>query len=164
MPAEKPYFRHFQSLQDFIEIYTDGAASGNPGPGGFGVVLKFRQHRREISGGFRHTTNNRMELLAVIVGLESITDPRLEVKVFSDSKYVVDAINLKWVFGWRKKGFENKANPDLWQRFLRIYDAQKHKFYWVKGHADNAENNRCDQLAVAASKQPNLPEDLGYSK
>lgn len=93
-----------------------------------------------------------MELLAVIVGLESVTNNDLKVKVYSDSKYVVDAINLKWVFGWRKIGFKNKANPDLWQRFLRVYDAQKHEFHWVKGHASNVENNRCDELAVAASK------------
>jgi ribonuclease HI len=126
------------------------------------VVLKFKQHRKEISGGFKRTTNNRMELLAVIVGLESVTSNELPVKVYSDSKYVVDSINLKWVFGWRKTGFKNKANVDLWQRFLRIYDSKKHEFIWVKGHADNIENNRCDQLAVAASKQPGLPIDEGY--
>jgi len=148
--------------QDFIELYTDGAASGNPGPGGFGLVLKFKNHRKEISGGFKRTTNNRMELLAVIVGLESVTSNDLKVMVYSDSKYVVDSINLKWVFGWRKIGFKNKANPDLWQRFLRVYDLQKHEFYWVKGHASNVENNRCDELAVAASKTPNMPVDQGY--
>ena len=151
------------STDDFIELYTDGAASGNPGPGGFGVVLKYKQHRKEISGGFKHTTNNRMELLAVIIGLESVTNPGLSVKTFSDSKYVVDAINQKWILGWRKTGFKNKANPDLWQRFLKIYDPEKHFFFWVKGHASNAENNRCDELAVAASKKPNLPVDEGYS-
>lgn len=149
-------------METFIELYTDGAASGNPGPGGFGVVLKFKQHRKEISAGFKRTTNNRMELLAVIVGLECVTSNELPVKVFSDSKYVVDSINLKWVFGWRKTGFKNKANVDLWQRFLRIYDSKKHEFIWVKGHANNVENNRCDQLAVAASKLPNLPIDEGY--
>lgn len=115
-----------------------------------------------MSGGFKHTTNNRMELLAVIIGLESITDKNIPVKIYSDSKYVVDSINLKWVFGWRKIGFKNKANPDLWQRFLNIYDAQKHTFFWVKGHASNVENNRCDELAVAASKKPGLPPDVGY--
>lgn len=150
-------------MSDFIEIYTDGAASGNPGPGGFGVVMKFRQHRKEMSGGFKHTTNNRMELLAVIIGLESITDKNIPVKVYSDSKYVIDSINLKWVFGWRKIGFKNKANPDLWQRFLKIYNAEKHTFFWVKGHASNVENNRCDELAVAASKKPGLPPDVGYN-
>lgn len=149
-------------MNDFIELYTDGAASGNPGPGGYGVVLKYKGHRKEMSAGFKHTTNNRMELMAVIAGLESISNKNLDVRVYSDSKYVVDAINLKWILGWRKTGFKNKANPDLWQRFLRVYHPQKHSFIWVKGHADNAENNRCDMLAVAASKQPNLPEDTGY--
>jgi ribonuclease HI len=149
-------------LKDFIELYTDGAASGNPGPGGYGIVLKFRNHRKEISGGFKRTTNNRMELLAVIVGLESVTNNGLKVKVYCDSKYVVDSINLKWVFGWRKTGFKNKANVDLWQRFLRVFDPQKHEFFWVKGHAENVENNRCDELAVAAAKLPNLPADEGY--
>lgn len=150
------------NLETFIELYTDGAASGNPGPGGFGVVLKFKHHRKEISGGFKFTTNNRMELLAVIVGLESVTSNELPVKIYSDSKYVVDSINLKWVFGWQKKGFLNKANPDLWKRFLKVYDADKHNFIWVKGHASNLENNRCDELAVAASKLPNLLIDEAY--
>ena len=149
-------------MEDFIELYTDGAASGNPGPGGYGIVLKYKQHRKEMSGGFKHTTNNRMELLAVIIGLESVSNNQLTVKTFSDSKYVVDAINLKWVLGWRKIGFKNKANPDLWQRFLRVYHPQKHLFFWVKGHASNVENNRCDELAVAASKKPGLPVDEGY--
>ncbi len=147
---------------DNIELYSDGAASGNPGPGGFGVVLKFGKFRKEISGGFRLTTNNRMELLAVIVGLESVTNKELVVKVYSDSKYVVDSINLKWVFGWQKKGFEKKANPDLWRRFLKVYNLEKHQFFWVKGHASNVENNRCDELAVAASKQKNILIDEGY--
>lgn len=149
-------------MTNHIELYTDGAASGNPGPGGFGVVLKYKHFRKEISGGFKFTTNNRMELLAVIVGLESVKDNELKVKIFSDSKYVVDAINLKWIYGWKKIGFKNKANPDLWQRFLRVYNPQKHEFIWVKGHADNKENNRCDELAVAASKQKNLLIDEGY--
>lgn len=147
---------------NFIELYTDGAASGNPGPGGFGVVLKYKQFRKEISGGYKLTTNNRMELLAVIVGLESVTNNDLKVKIFSDSKYVVDAVNLKWIYGWRKIGFKNKANADLWQRFLRVYKLNQHEFIWVKGHADNKENNRCDELAVAASKQSNLLIDEGY--
>lgn len=103
-----------------------------------------------------------MELLAVIIGLESVTSNNLHVNVFSDSKYVVDAINLKWVLGWRKTGFKNKANADLWQRFLRVYNPALHRFHWVKGHASNVENNRCDELAVAASKKPNLPVDEGY--
>jgi len=149
-------------LKDFIELYTDGAASGNPGPGGYGVVLKFRNHRKELSMGFRKTTNNRMELLAVIVGLESVTNKNLPVKIFSDSKYVVEAVNSKWLDGWKKTGFKNKANIDLWERFLDIYDPLKHQFFWVKGHASNVENNRCDVLAVEACKLPHLVPDEGY--
>jgi ribonuclease HI len=149
-------------MRDVIELYTDGAASGNPGPGGFGVVLKYLGHRKEISRGFRRTTNNRMELLAVIVGLESISNRLLPVEVFSDSKYVVDSINLRWIVRWQQTGFKNKANVDLWKRFLKIYDPSKHKFIWVKGHASNKENNRCDELAVMASKQQGNPPDEGY--
>lgn len=149
-------------MKDTIAIYTDGAASGNPGPGGYGVVLLFRQHRKELSEGFRRTTNNRMELLAVIKGLESITNADLQVTVFSDSKYVVDAINLKWLDKWQKTGFVKKANVDLWKRFLKVYRPQHHRFVWVKGHASNVENNRCDELAVAASKQRGLGPDEGY--
>jgi ribonuclease HI len=151
-------------LENCIELYTDGAASGNPGPGGYGVVLLYNNFRKEISGGYKHTTNNRMELMAVIVGLESITNKDLQVKIFSDSKYVVDAINLKWIYGWVKKRFKNVANVDLWLRFLKIYSADKHEFIWVKGHANNKENNRCDALAVAASKKNDLEIDEGYEK
>lgn len=151
-------------MDTHIELYTDGAASGNPGPGGYGLVLKFKNHRKELSAGFKRTTNNRMELLAVIVGLESVTANHLKVKIYSDSKYVVDAINLKWILGWRKTGFKNKANVDLWQRFLKVYDPKLHEFHWVKGHASNVENNRCDELAVAASKKANLPIDEGYEE
>jgi len=149
-------------MDAFIEIYTDGAARGNPGPGGYGIVLKYKNFRKEISGGFNHTTNNRMELLAVIIGLESITQKDLFVKIYSDSKYVIDSINLKWVFRWQKNGFKNKANPDLWQRLLKCYNIKKHELIWVKGHADNIENNRCDELAVQISKKNNLPIDEGY--
>ncbi len=149
-------------MDAFIEIYTDGAAKGNPGPGGYGIVLKYKNFRKEISGGFNHTTNNRMELLAVIIGLESITQKDLLVKIYSDSKYVIDSINLKWVFRWQKNGFKNKANPDLWQRLLKCYNIKKHELIWVKGHADNIENNRCDELAVQISKKNNLPIDEGY--
>ena len=149
-------------MDAFIEIYTDGAAKGNPGPGGYGIVLKYKNFRKEISGGFNHTTNNRMELMAVIIGLESITQKDLLVKIYSDSKYVIDSINLKWVFRWQKNGFKNKANPDLWQRLLKCYNIKKHELIWVKGHADNIENNRCDELAVQISKKNNLPIDEGY--
>ena len=145
-----------------IHIYTDGAASGNPGPGGYGIVMLFNHHRKEVSEGFRLTTNNRMELLSVIEALGMIKNNDYEVIVHSDSKYVVDAINLKWIENWKKIGFKNKANVDLWQRFLKVYNPQKMKFVWVKGHASNKENNRCDELAVAAYKQGNLKIDEGY--
>ncbi|MGE0568478.1 MAG: ribonuclease HI [Bacteroidia bacterium] len=146
-----------------MELYTDGAASGNPGPGGYGVVLKFNGHRKELSEGFKKTTNNRMELLAVIVGLESIKNKDLLVNIYSDSKYVVDAINLKWLQSWQANNFKKKANVDLWQRFLQVYNPSRHKFHWVKGHADNVENNRCDELAVEASKSSFLKTDEGFN-
>ena len=146
-------------MADPIIIYTDGAASGNPGPGGFGVVLKAGVYRKELMAGFRRTTNNRMELLAVIVGLEALKQPGWQVVVYSDSRYVVDAVEKGWVFGWEKKGFKDKKNPDLWKRFLAIYRQHQVKFVWVKGHA---ENERCDQLAVQASKMPNLQIDYYY--
>jgi ribonuclease HI len=149
-------------VEDHIELYTDGAASGNPGPGGFGVVLKYKNHRKELCGGYRLTTNNRMELLAVIVGLESITDSAIKVKIYSDSKYIVDAINLGWLAKWKRTNFTGKANMDLWLRFLKIYKPQMHQFFWVKGHSVNVENNRCDTLAVMASKKGALPPDIGY--
>lgn len=139
-----------------IKLFTDGAAKGNPGPGGYGVVLLFGNHRKEISAGYRLTTNNRMELLAVIVGLEAITTNAYEIIVYSDSKYVTEAVNQKWVFGWEKKNFAKKKNPDLWIRFLKIYRKHKLSFVWVKGHADNVENNRCDELAVQASVSSKL--------
>lgn len=145
-----------------IEIYTDGACSGNPGPGGFGVVLKWQGHKKELMAGFKKTTNNRMELLAVIVGLESIKAPNQQVLVVSDSKYVVDAVEKRWVFGWVKKNFKDKKNPDLWKRFLKIYAQHQVKFQWVKGHAGHPENERCDEMAVIASKMPNLSEDPGF--
>ena len=145
-----------------INIYTDGAAKGNPGPGGYGVILEYTQHKKELSSGFRLTTNNRMELLAVIIGLESIKSPKQSVMIFSDSKYVVDAINKGWVFEWEKKKYKKKKNPDLWQRFLVIYRKHNVSFTWVKGHAGHAENERCDQLAVDAANNNNLPIDSGY--
>lgn len=119
-------------------------------------------HRRELSGGFRHTTNNRMELLAVIIALESLKGEGHDVTVYSDSKYVVDAVEKKWVFNWQKKGFKQKKNVDLWRRFLRIFPAHNVKFTWVKGHANIPENERCDELAVAAALKENLPADAGY--
>ena len=145
-----------------IQIYTDGACSGNPGPGGFGVVMKYKDQRKELAQGYKLTTNNRMELLAIIVALESLKKENSEVEVYSDSQYVVNSINLGWVYGWVKKGFKDKANPDLWKRFLLIQKKHTIKFIWVKGHASNKENNRCDELAVAASKGRHLLVDDGY--
>ncbi len=146
-----------------VTIYTDGAAQGNPGPGGYGIVLMSGRHRKEISGGFRITTNNRMELLAVIIALESLRIPGSNVTVYTDSRYVADAIEKKWVFGWEKKDFAKKKNPDLWKRFLKVYRKHKVKFVWVKGHANIPENEICDRLAVEASKLPLLPADEGYN-
>jgi len=135
-----------------IEIFTDGAASGNPGPGGYGVILRSGNHYKELSGGFRMTTNNRMELLAVIEGLSALKTPGQAVTVVSDSKYVVDSVEKKWVFGWVKTGFKGKKNKDLWIRFLNVYKLHNVKFVWIKGHNAHPENERCDVLAVAASK------------
>ncbi|MEJ5267813.1 MAG: ribonuclease HI [Bacteroidales bacterium] len=145
-----------------VEIYTDGAASGNPGPGGYGIVLKSGKHRKELSGGFRKTTNNRMELLAVIIALESLKKPNCNVTVYTDSKYVSDAFNLGWIERWKRKNFKKVKNPDLWQRLINVINNHNVKFVWVKGHADNPENNLCDKLAVQASKQANLPADEYY--
>lgn len=145
-----------------ITIYTDGAASGNPGPGGLGVVLKSGVHRKELALGFRRTTNNRMELLAVILGLEALKMPGMNVTVYSDSRYVVDSVEKGWVFGWEKKGFKDKKNPDLWKRFLAVYRKHHVRFIWIKGHADHPENERCDRLAVQAYKLPGLLIDSYY--
>jgi ribonuclease HI len=146
-----------------ITIYTDGAAKGNPGNGGYGVVMMSGKHRKELSEGFRMTTNNRMELLSVIVALETIKSPA-DVAVFSDSKYVVDSVEKGWVFGWQKKGFKGKKNIDLWKRFLLIYPKHQVKFNWVKGHAGNVFNERCDELAVQAAEGSDLMVDEGYEK
>tara|TARA_B100001248_G_scaffold261518_1_gene252954 strand:- start:1219 stop:1692 length:474 start_codon:yes stop_codon:yes gene_type:complete len=145
-----------------IHLYTDGSAKGNPGKGGLGIVLISGKHYKEISQGFRHTTNNRMELLAVIVGLETLNKDKSLVEVFSDSKYVVDAVEKKWVFSWEKKNFKGKKNSDLWKRFLIIYRKHKVSFNWVKGHAGQVENEKCDTLAVEASENEQLMIDHGY--
>lgn len=147
-----------------ITIYTDGACSGNPGPGGYGAVMLYKGHRKELSAGYRNTTNNRMEMLAVIVGLETLKE-KCKVTLYTDSQYVVNAIEKGWAKKWRANGWmrnnkEPALNADLWERMLRLCDFHQVKFIWVKGHAGNPENERCDQLAVAASKQPNLPEDV----
>ncbi|SEP88941.1 ribonuclease HI [Flavobacterium urocaniciphilum] len=147
-----------------VHIYTDGAAKGNPGPGGYGVVMEMvgTPYKKEFYEGFRHTTNNRMELLAVIVGLEKLKNPKTNVLVVSDSKYVVDAVEKGWVFGWEKKYFKDKKNPDLWMRFLKIYRKHNVKFMWIKGHNNHPQNERCDQLAVMASQQEKLNIDTYY--
>ena len=135
-----------------IEIFTAGSSRGNPGPGGYGVILRCGEHYKELSAGFPETTNNRMELTAVIVGLEAVKRHNAEIILYSDSKYVVDSVNKGWVFGWERKNFEKRLNADLWIRFLSVYRRHRVPFVWVKGHADNPMNNRCDQLAVAQSQ------------
>jgi len=145
-----------------LVIYTDGASRGNPGPGGFGAILKWGSTEKELSAGYRLTTNNRMELLAVIEALNMLTREGLEIDIFSDSEYVVNSISKGWVLGWEKKGFAGKKNPDLWQRYLKV--ARKHhiKMHWVKGHASNVMNNRCDVLATRAADGSNLLKDEVY--
>ncbi|HNQ11870.1 MAG TPA: ribonuclease HI [Bacteroidia bacterium] len=145
-----------------IYIYTDGAASGNPGPGGYGIILQSGENYKEISEGFRRTTNNRMELLAVIVALESLKKEMLTVTVVSDSKYVIDAVQKGWLFGWEKIHFKKKKNEDLWRRFLAAYRKHKVLFKWIKGHNQHPQNERCDELAVAASQSQKLLIDQGY--
>jgi ribonuclease HI len=151
-----------------ITIYTDGACLGNPGPGGYGVVLLYGKHRKELSGGFRRTTNNRMEILGVIVGLEALKS-KCSVTVYSDSQYVVNAIMEGWARRWRAKHWwrtktSKASNADLWARLLELCELHEVKFVWVRGHAGNKENERCDKLAVAASKGTDLPPDEGYEK
>jgi len=145
-----------------VTVYTDGACSGNPGPGGYGVVLISGPHRKELSGGFTLTTNNRMELLAAIVALESLKKPGTEVTLYTDSQYLVNAVNKGWLFSWEQKRFAKKKNPDLWIRFLEVYRQHSVKLVWVKGHANNPGNERCDALAVTASQGTNLTTDTGY--
>jgi len=149
-----------------VQIFTDGAAKGNPGPGGYGVVMEWvgKPYKKEFYEGFRHTTNNRMELLAVIVGLEKLKNPNTTVLVTSDSKYVVDAVQKNWVFQWEKKGFAGKKNPDLWIRFLKIYRKHQVEFHWIKGHNNHPQNERCDELAVMASQLDELSVDAFYEK
>ena len=146
-----------------VTLYTDGACSGNPGPGGWAAILTYNGHEKELSGGEASTTNNRMELLAVIKGLETLKFDGCEVTVFSDSRYVVDAVTKGWVFGWEKKGYKDKKNPDLWRRFMVLYRKHHVRFVWVKGHDGNPENERCDRLAVAAANSGDLKEDAGYT-
>jgi len=149
-----------------VEIYTDGACQGNPGPGGYGVVLLYGEHRKELSGGYRLTTNNRMEMMAAIVGLRSLTAP-CNVTLYTDSQYVVNAITKGWAKKWRANNWmrnktEKAVNPDLWEELLTLCDEHQVTFKWVRGHAGNIENERCDRLAVAAAKRADLQADAGY--
>jgi ribonuclease HI len=145
-----------------IKIYTDGAAQGNPGPGGYGVILKYKDHVKELSQGFRLTTNNRMELLAVITGLEAIKKEGIPVHIYSDSEYVIKAVEQGWLWGWEKKNFAKKKNADLWKRYIPLHRKYQPKFHWVRGHAGHIENERCDYLAVQASRNPGLLRDEEY--
>jgi ribonuclease HI len=145
-----------------IIIYTDGASRGNPGPGGYGTILKSGPHLKELSQGYKLTTNNRMELMAVIAGLEALRVEQCQVIIYTDSKYVADAVEKGWIFNWVNKRFKGKKNADLWLRFLEVYKRHKVKFIWIRGHSANPDNERCDQLAVQASQQNYLLEDTGY--
>jgi ribonuclease HI len=147
-----------------IRIYTDGAASGNPGPGGYGAIMKYGKHEKELSKGFRRTTNNRMELMAVIAALEAINKTGIPVTIYSDSKYVVEAIEKGWLWGWEKKDFSKKANPDLWRRYIPLHRKYNPKFVWIRGHDGHIENERCDRLAVSAAAGYDLPPDIGYEQ
>lgn len=149
-------------MQNQLHIFTDGSSLGNPGPGGYGVILRYGKMEKELSEGFRKTTNNRMELLAVIVALEALKRNNMEIVIHTDSQYVVNAVEKGWVFGWQKKGFKDKANADLWLRFLPLYQVYKPKFKWVRGHAGHAENERCDLLAREAAAGKLLKKDVGY--
>ena len=152
-------------MSKLIKIYTDGSSIGNPGPGGYGIVMLSGdgEYKKEFSQGFIQTTNNRMELLAVIIGLENLKFKNCKVKIYTDSKYVSDAVEKGWLFDWVKKDFKNKKNPDLWRRFLDIYKDHKVKFQWIKGHNNDFYNERCDFLANLAAKNSNLLEDKGYT-
>jgi len=149
-----------------VHIYTDGAARGNPGPGGYGVVMEWvgKPYKKEFSKGFKHTTNNRMELLAVIDALKNLKNPGTQVLVFTDSKYVVDSVKKGWVFGWEKKGFKDRKNTDLWKDFLVEYRKHEVDFKWIRGHNNHIQNERCDVLAVEASKKPRLLIDQGFKQ
>lgn len=143
-------------IKDRIEIFTDGSARGNPGPGGYGIILKYKGSVKEIAQGFRMTTNNRMELLGVITALQHLKSNKIPITIYSDSKYVIDAIEKKWVLGWQKIGFKNKKNKDLWLQYLAIAPQFDIELVWVKGHAGHPENERCDELAVSAALGKNL--------
>jgi ribonuclease HI len=151
----------FYSMSELV-IYTDGSARGNPGRGGYGAVLHWGNTIKEISQGYRHTTNNRMELMAVVAALQLLKRDKLDITIYTDSAYIVNSVEKKWVFGWVKKNFKDKKNEDLWRLFLEEYKKHRIKFVWVKGHADNKWNNRCDMLATTAADGDGLIEDVGY--
>ena len=149
-----------------VHIYTDGACKGNPGPGGYGVILIYKQHRKELSGGFARTTNNRMEIFAAIAGLEALKEP-CQVQLYFDSRYLVYAFTKGWLKNWqahhwRKSDKTSVLNQDLWQRLLKAAEPHQLELHWVKGHASNPMNNRCDELAQKAATEKNLPEDTGF--
>jgi len=146
-----------------IKIYTDGSSRGNPGPGGYGIVLLYKDKRKELSQGYKLTTNNRMELLAVIKALEALKNNSIDIIIYSDSKYVVESVEKGWIWNWEKVNFKKKQNPDLWKKFIPLYKKFKIKFKWVKGHSGNIENERCDELANTAQERK-LLIDEGYSK
>ena len=153
-------------MLDQVNISTDGSAIGNPGPGGYGIVMEWKgkEYIKEFSEGFRMTTNNRMELLAVIIGLETLRRDGVAVVVYSDSKYVIDAVKKKWVFNWEKKDFKNKKNPDLWKRFLKIHRNHKVDYQWIKGHNAHPQNDRCDRLAHTAAKKSPINIDTYFEQ
>ena len=151
-----------KELSPKIIMYTDGSSLGNPGPGGYGTLLLYGHYRKELSSGFRMTTNNRMELMAVVAGLETLKHNNADVTIYTDSKYVVDSVEKGWLLNWIRNRFKGKKNSDLWMRFYELYQSHKVKFIWVKGHAAIPGNERCDQLAVAAANGPNLSEDEGF--
>ncbi len=146
-----------------IKIYTDGSSRGNPGPGGYGIVLLYKDKRKELSQGYKLTTNNRMELLAVIKALEALKNNSIDIIIYSDSKYVVESVEKGWIWNWEKVNFKKKQNPDLWKKFIPLYKKFKIKFEWIKGHSGNIENERCDELANTAQERK-LLIDEGYSK
>ena len=148
--------------QKGLVIYTDGSSRGNPGRGGYGAILNWGSVTKEISQGYRHTTNNRMELMAVLAALTLLKRDHLDITIYTDSQYIVNSVEQRWVFGWEKKGFKDKKNPDLWIQFLKYYRKHRIRFVWVKGHATNPWNNRCDELATQAADGGNLIEDVGF--
>jgi ribonuclease HI len=145
-----------------IQIYTDGACKGNPGPGAYAAILQYKGHQKILVQGFRKTTNNRMELMAVIAGLEALKTDNQQVEIYSDSKYVVDAVEKGWLRQWLKIGFRDKKNPDLWKKFYTLYQKHRVRFHWVKGHSGHIVNEKCDQLAVEHIQKDHLLMDEWY--